>query len=576
MSGKFLAHASTLSLALMLAACGGGGDDSTSLSGSDGGSDSGSSGNGGGNDTATTSLALGYGSESSFQAGQIGTTTTNLAAGGESVLTVSAVNEANGNKLIAGEEISISFSSPCISSGESTINTPVTSSAGVVEARYQAAGCSGQDLVTATASSGETAQVVLDIAPATAHQISSNPPEPTSIAPTGNSNSARPSVSLVTFNVVDSNGSPVRGAEVSFRLSYSAAATSSAEDATLNPLSAKSGPGGEVVTRVTAGAQNTVVRVIASIVRDDGSTADTTSPPIAINSFVPDQDSFSMSLDKYMPNAQYHNNEVVNVTINAGDRFNNVVRGNTVVSFVTSGGAIVGDCILNELGVCTVQWQSSDPRPASGRASILARTVGDESFNDLNSNDEFEDGEFISAPPITLENGEPYLDKNTNLTYDQGQDQYFDYNANGSYDGPNGVYEGSGCLSPESQNCNNGPVAIWTSKRIVMASDAGIDIILAPSAEPNEYCATVDAETAGGQRVPVPTDTTIAFSIDDGEITSTTSSFDVTEGYVEDSSVTYCVEAEQDDDAATTTILRVTVTPPSPFSGAPAEASLAL
>lgn len=584
MSRKFLAQASVMSLALILAGCGGD-DDSSPLAGTgdNGGGTTEQGGTDADNGTDTEneiSLALGNGSDDSFQEAQIGVTTKSLSPGGESILTVTAVDQANGNSLAAGETVSINFSSPCIGSGESIINTPVMTDSGVAEARYEAAGCAGEDMVTATTDSGETAQVLLDIAPATADQIASNPPVPASISPNRNSNSARSSVSVVTFNVVDSNGAAVRGVDVDFRLSYSALANNSVKTVSLNPKTATSGPGGQVTTRVTAGEQNTVVRVVASV---GSSNIETTSPPIAINSFVPDQDSFSMSLDTFMPNAQYHNNEIVNVTINAADRFNNVIRGGTVVSFITSGGAIKGDCILSEMGTCTVQWISTDPRPASGRVSILARTVGDESFKDIGvSNDQFDDGEFSSTPPIFLEKGEPYLDyieagdsqdefigTGGSGKFDEGKDLFFDYNGDGIYNGPDGTYDGSGCLD-DSANCTEGPVAVWDRARIVMASDQGVSVDL-NSGGGNEYCATISAKTQGGVKVPPPSRTTVAFSIEDGKISSSTSSFDLTNGYVSDDKVTYCVSAGQDDESTTTPILTVSVTPPAPYGGSPIE-----
>lgn len=580
MSGKFLARTTALSLAVLLTACGGDDGSAPIVNVGSGGSET----TGGSPDTPsdstntpTVSVALGTGSTDSFVEGQINAANQNLSAGGITTLSLSAVNAANGNELMAGSQTEITFTSRCISSGESLVNTPVTTTSGLVEVEYEANGCTGNDTITATGPDGASAQLTLDIAQAFAFNLTSNTPEPSSIAPSGNATTARPSDSVVSFNVVDETGNPVKGAEVTFTLSYSSQANSNAEDVRLERTSTTSGPGGTARTRVIAGEQNTVVRVIASIIREDGSSASTISPPISINAFVPDQDSFSLSIDTFMPNAQFHNNETIQVTINAGDRFNNNnLEGNTVVAFTTTGGSVENYCVLDASGICTVTWTSADPRPASGRVAILARSVGDESFRDLNSNDEFDNGEFNPDSSIVFEAGEAFMDFSTDGAFTNGTDQFFDDNGNGSYDGPDGVYDGSGCLDPDTQNCTEGPVTIWAQGYIVMASDAGIEANLSPSGNANEYCVTASGGTAGGQRVPLPTGTSISFSIEDGEIFSTTSDFSVENTYISANQISQCILAGQDDDLTTTPSLTVTLTPPSPYGGAPIERSISL
>lgn len=579
MSGKFLARASALSLALLLAACGGDDDSAPIVNvGSDSSTNDGDSGAGTGGDTGTdqqgVTFALGTGEGDSFIEGQISTAPKSVPAGGASILGLSVVDAAAGNALIAGEEIAVEFTSRCISSGASTMQTPVTTTSGLVEVEYQSNGCAGEDTITANYS-GATAQTTISVEAASPYSISSNPPVPESIAPTGTANSARPSNSEVTFIVIDEDGNPVRGAEVGFELSYSARALPNVEDARLDRLSTVSGPGGEAKVTVRAGEQNTVVRVIASIMRENGATISVPSAPISINSFLPDQDSFSMSIDNFMPNAQNYNNQAVQVTINAGDRFNNndLADGNAVVNFVTSGGSIDNYCVLDDNGTCTVTWISTDPRPADGRVAILARSVGDESFRDLNSNDEFDNGEFSPDPGVIFEKGEAYLDFDADRTFTASVDQFFDNNGDQAYNGPDGTYDGSACLSPDSNNCTQGPAIIWDQGYIVMASDTGIVGTLAATGAANEYCLTVNATTQAGEPVPLPSGTNIDFQIQDGNLLSTVTSFSVSDSYQTNDTSTYCVDAENDDDPATSARLNATVTPPAPYGGSPKEFS---
>ncbi|WP_303291782.1 hypothetical protein [Marinobacter sp. SS5-14b] len=580
MSGKFLARASALSLAVFLAACGGD-DNSTPIvnvtpgGGTDNPGSSPSTGNP--DSTDQVAIALGTGSASSFIEGQFSAGPASIPAGGKSILELSIVNASAGNVLLAGEEVSVDFTSRCISSEESSINTPVTTTSGLVEIEYQSNGCAGDDVITASVGNA-TAQATITIEAASPYSVLSNAPAPESIAPVGNANSSRPSTSTVTFNVIDEDGNPVRGAEVSFALSYSERANPAVEDVRLDRPNTVSGPGGEATVRVRAGEQNTVVRVIATIVREDGSSVGVSSPPISINTFLPDQDSFSLSISNFMPNAQNYNNQTTEITINGGDRFNNndLAEGNAVVNFVASGGSIDSYCVLDSNGICTVTWRSSDPRPANGRVAILARTVGDESFRDLNSNDQFDNGEFSPEPGIAFEKGEAYLDFNADRTFTAGVDQFFDYNGDSNYNAADGVYDGSACLSPDTNNCTDGPTTVWDQGLIVMASDSGINGAIAPGGSPDQFCLAVSATTKAGQPVPLPVGTTIDFEITDGTILSSVTSFELGNSYISGNSVDACVLATEDTDPATTALLKAIVTPPAPYSGSPIEFSSTL
>jgi glutamine synthetase type III len=90
----------------------------------------------------------------------IGLSTANVAAAGNTTLTVTVVNQDG--VLYTAAPVTVTFSSPCISNGQAVIaatgtstagTTPdaVTTSSGTVEATYTAKGCTGQDVITATA-----------------------------------------------------------------------------------------------------------------------------------------------------------------------------------------------------------------------------------------------------------------------------------------------------------------------------------------------------------------------------------------------------------------------------------------
>jgi hypothetical protein len=136
------------------------------------------------------------------------------------------------------------------------------------------------------------------------------------------------------------------------------------------------------------------------------------------------------------------------LTVIATDRLGNPIPQGTVVSFVTSHGLIgtfvtgtttsiltnsttgtatevvtsiitdsKGSCTLSATSSCKVKLISSGVRPANGRVTVLAYADGEETFIDLNGNNQWEPGE-----PFT-DLGQAYLDTNANFVYDFGVDQ---------------------------------------------------------------------------------------------------------------------------------------------------------
>src|SRR5690554_3519652 len=343
MSGKFLARASALSLALFLAACGGD-DSSTPLvsGGSNPAPPSGGPGGGsGGGDEAVDEevLALGSNEGDDFLEGQIASDITTLPPRGTTSLTVSVVDAANGNALITSRDVQVDFRSGCMTNGTATINAPIITGSGIAQTTYTANGCSPSDTVTAYIDGEQaTASIVLNIDSAEADRIISLDPEYTSIAPAGSGSAARPSESEVGFQVVDQAGDPVPGVTVKFRISGDTA--SPALPVSLDPLEATSDANGNVATLVIAGSDSTVVRVIAGIETTGGNISETQSPPIAINSTIPVENGLTLAAGNFLPDAQFTAGIEVDFSIFATDKNGQNVRGNTTVNFTSTGGSI--------------------------------------------------------------------------------------------------------------------------------------------------------------------------------------------------------------------------------------------
>jgi len=99
--------------------------------------------------------------------------------------------------------------------------------------------------------------------------------------------------------------------------------------------------------------------------------------------------------------------------------------------FLLKGGVIEASCETVD-SACTVVWKSTNPRPADHRVTILATTIGSESFRDTDG-----DGLYSQA------DGEGFVDVNANGIYDE---PFTDTNSNGVFDEPfvstlNGVYD---------------------------------------------------------------------------------------------------------------------------------------
>jgi hypothetical protein len=185
----------------------------------------------------------------------------------------------------------------------------------------------------------------------------------------------------------------------------------------------------------------------------------------------------------------------VPITVRLSDRYNNPAPDGTSIAFNTNGGHIGGSCTTPSNypalpsaadGTCTVTWTSANPRPltssdappllASGRATILATTIGEESFTDTNGNGYWDTGE----PFVNL--GEPYRDDNENGVHDSAE-FFLDFNHNGMWDPGDGTFKGITCTgSPVT--CSTSTLAIGVSHLVIMSTSAASVAITSLSVPP--------------------------------------------------------------------------------------------
>jgi hypothetical protein len=363
---------------------------------------------------ASPNYKLGYLTGSTFTLGQIAISNANLVAGSGTGLQVTIYDTNNAVPYSANA--TVSFTSNCISNGQSTIIQPAANSTGTFNGTYTAAGCSGSDVVTATAtladSSTLTATGTITISPPTAGAVifdgtdtsTANPQGQIGLKGTGQNETAK-----VYFKVVDNTGNPVSNATVNFSLSTTAGGL------TYSPTSNTTDASGKVFTTVASGTVHTSFRVIASV---QGTSLTTQSSLLTVSTGFPAQNAFSISASTLNIEGEQYDGITSTITVRLNDRYNNPVADGTAVSFQTECGGVDPQCTTSN-GTCSVTFTSKSPRTsdlvASGfaldagtgavcsvgshalgcddhRCTVLATAVGEESFVDCNGT-----GYYVSA-----------------------------------------------------------------------------------------------------------------------------------------------------------------------------------
>ena len=416
-------------LCMLLAACGGGNAEKPwDTANTDTTTDTTTDGT-----TAASDILLGSGYGADFVSGELKIALTSLSAGG--ITSVSAsLADANGN--LYQEATDISFSSDCTATGLASLDTPVTTEGGVATSSYQAQGCSGTDTITAVATVNDvtlTASGTLTVQPAILGSLQFVSAEPPNIGIKG---VGLVEVSTLTFKVLDTNGNEVANQLVTFALNTEVGGIS------LSNTSATSDVNGLVRVDVTSGTVATVVRVTATLASN--TTIKTQSDGLVISTGIADQNSMSVSAVTLNPEAWVLDGVTVPINVYIADHFNNPVPDGTAVSFTTEGGQIVSSCTILD-GSCSVNWTSSNPRPSNGRVTILAHLQGEESFLDANGNGVFD------APDTHLTDlPEAFVDVDESGTFDDGVEEFLDFNSNASYDLADGEYNGVLCCDSDA------------------------------------------------------------------------------------------------------------------------------
>jgi len=310
--------------------------------------------------------------------------------------------------VAANVPISVTFSSPCVSAGKATLSSPVNSVAGVATSTYKDNGCStGSDIITASVT-GDSKQATITVAVPAANNIQFVSATPTIIGTSTASSALLPTSSLVKFQVVDSSNNGKSGVTVDFSI----LPVSAPGGITLSATSATSDSDGYVTVSLSSGTVPTPVWVVATV---DGTTLTSQSNTLTITTGLPTQNSFSLSTRHNIEGWSY-DGVTAPVNIIASDRLAEPVPEGTVINFIAEGAHFDNaSCSTNANGTCSVNFVSAASRPSDGRVTILAYTLGEKSFVDLDGDNSYDSGETF------YDLGDPYIDADESGTYDSGE-----------------------------------------------------------------------------------------------------------------------------------------------------------
>ena len=418
------------------------------------------------------------------------------------------VTDSSGNYVADGTTVNFGVSSETYG----TVTSSATTSSGIATATFTAASVPGTVTITATSGSASKTVAVVISAPSNGSiEFVSATPQVIGIKGGGQT-----ATSTVQFLVKDTNGnSVVDGTSVSFTLSGPSGGRLSEDggeyigDLDESPTTATASTlSGYATVFLNSGSVAGPVTITASVTSGD-QTFSASSAVISIGGGVPSATHFDLATTKINLPGLVTLDSQATISAYIADRFGNYnVLTGTSVSFYPEAGAIDRSNVTDETGITSVTFRTQAPDPADvasttdettsrnnlnttydlsipsttnyrdGWVTVLATVQGEEAFNDANANGLYDTGETFT------DLGEPFYDKNDDGCRNDGTtmncdgvisastdpfEEYIDANGNGSYDGPNDVWDGPGCIDTDS--CQTSKM-IWTSIPLAFTGSA--------------------------------------------------------------------------------------------------------
>lgn len=312
---------------------------------------------------------------------QLSLSPSSIGAYGSSVISVDVLA---GSAKYTEQQMTVSFSSACVTAGKATLAASAPTSNGTAQVVFRDQGCGNNDVVTATLNSGASTPASVNAAlsiasPAAASiQFVAAAPVNQSIVIKGQGGFGRTETATLTFKVVDIFGKALPAQAVRF--------STSSPDVTINKASDSTDANGEVIMTVNSGSKPTSFRVQATLVSN--AAVSTTSDSIVVTTGLPVQQAFSLSVGS--PNVEgwsYDSGTVTpatSVNIQVADQAGNPVPDGLPVVFQSNlasvGSSSKGACNTVN-GGCTVDFRTQNPRvptnpPATPCNSPTTRSDG--------------------------------------------------------------------------------------------------------------------------------------------------------------------------------------------------------
>ena len=227
--------------------------------------------------------------------------------------------------------------------------------------------------------------------------------------------SVGPSRSLVTFKVVDINGSPLVNHPVQLSLVNSGPGISFGTVGNTGALTQTSDASGLVSVSVFSGTVPTSAVVRAASVSNPAVKADSNVLTVATGIAV--QRAASLSIGKLSIEGLNVDGQSTSVTFSLADRVGNPVPDGTQVNLVASSGVLIPpSCVVSGgSSACSSTLRSQGTRPVNGRVAVMAYVPGEEDFVDANGNNVYDAGESFT------DLGNAHMDANFNGVYDTGE-----------------------------------------------------------------------------------------------------------------------------------------------------------
>ena len=412
-----------------------------------------------------------------------------ISAGATLGISLAIVDE-NDQRILT--QTPVTFTSSCAKDGFANIDQQVNTINGEAVATYEDISCAGGDgnedvIVASLVVNNSTISITrsISILAESVGSITFVSADPTQLVLQGTGGQNSQTVSTLVFQVNGVLGNPLAQQNVTFSLNTQTGGLS------LSPASGITNSQGQVSARVTSGNVPTSVRVTADVVTNSGVSVLTQSDLLAVNTGLPDQNSFTLSANRLNPEAYNISGQTVSLVARSADTFNNPVPDGTSVSFTTEGGVIAPSCATTN-GTCSVIWTSSNPRTLDHRVTILATAIGHETLFDANGNNSFDDADGIAIIDGTdsgfgtsqsgttgfIDHSEAWRDDNANLVKDDSE-IFLDYNNNGQFDVADSLFNGPQCNS--ANTCGQGSantLHVRRSLEIVTASSVALLDIL--------------------------------------------------------------------------------------------------